>query len=158
MPIQPKPNRKRSIGVGLAERGTPFGIPKVKIEMVGVGHLPAPIHVGMNSLFLSFAQPSAPDRGSLLGRSDQDHAILARCSCGLQIRASQVLFVLSLPELHPGNVPLCRKAIDGLRILLADLAQCRRGWNTGVSLSTQDAAYQPDGLQVGDVVLAEDSI
>jgi hypothetical protein len=57
----------------------------------------------LDSLFLSFARPRAPDRGSLLGRSDQDHAILARCSCGLQIRASQLLFVLSLPELHPGN-------------------------------------------------------
>src|SRR5260370_35090536 len=104
MAIQPKPNRKRSIGVGLAERGTPFGIPKVKIEMVGVGHLPAPIHAGMNSLFLSFARPRAPDRGSLLGRSDQDDAILARCSCGWQIMGVQLLFVLALPALHPGNV------------------------------------------------------
>src|SRR5215469_13861638 len=62
MPIQPKPDRKGGIGVGLPEGGTPFGIPQVKIEMVGVGHLPAPIHVGMNSVFLSFARPRAPDR------------------------------------------------------------------------------------------------
>jgi hypothetical protein len=119
--------------------------------------LPAPIHVGMNSLFLSCARPRAPDRGSLLGRSDQDHAILARSSCGLQIGASQFLFVLSLLELQPGNVPLCGKAIDGLGILLADLAKGRRGGNPEVSLPTEEAAYQPDGLQVGDVGLQEDA-
>src|SRR6516162_9065954 len=63
MSIQPKPDRKGGIGVGLPECGTPFGIPQVKIEMVGVGHLPAPIHVGMNSVFLSFARPRAQRTG-----------------------------------------------------------------------------------------------
>jgi hypothetical protein len=93
-----------------------------------------------------------------LGRSDQDDAILARSRCGLQIRASQFLFVLSLPELHAGNLPLCGKAIDGLGILLADLAKGRRGGNPEVSLPTEEAAYQPDGLQVGNVGLQEDAI
>jgi hypothetical protein len=50
------------------------------------------------------------------------------------------------------------KAINGFGILLVDFAKGRRGGNPEVSLPTEEAAYQPDGLQVGDVGLQEDAI
>jgi hypothetical protein len=57
MTIEPQPYWKGRIGVGLPERGAPFQIPEIEIEVIDKGHLPAPVHVGMPSFLLAFPWP-----------------------------------------------------------------------------------------------------
>src|SRR5215469_14458491 len=96
MAVEPKPNGKRSIGVGLAEASTPFPIPQVKVEMIDVGHLSPPVHVGVGGFFLTFAWPGFPDRGLLLCPSNEDNPILTFLGRRLQVGESDFFFVLAI--------------------------------------------------------------
>src|SRR5262249_11284691 len=157
MPVEPKPNRKRGIGVGLPERSTPFRIPEIKIEVIDIGHLPTPIHVGMGCLLLSFPRPRPPNRGLLLCDADQHYAILCFTSCRFQVRASQLFFILSLVELHDGDLMFFGKAVDGFYVLLTNLAKCSRGRNLELLLPAQEFTHIPNRLKFGYVGLQEDS-
>ncbi len=48
--------------------------------------------------------------------------------------------------------------VDGLDVLLADLAKGGRGRNGEFPLPAQEGAYIPDGLKLGNVSLEEDPI
>src|SRR5215470_10868241 len=121
MAVKPKPNGKGSIGVGLPKGSTPFRIPNVKIKVIDISHLPAPIHVGVSLLLLPLSPPRSPNRGFLLRHADEHYTVFSFLNCGFQIRASQLFFILSFLELHQGNLMFLGKALDG--ILLADLAK-----------------------------------
>ena len=71
----------------------PFRIPKVKIEVIDVSHLPTPIHVGRSSLLLPFPPLRSPDRGFLLGDADQHYAIFSFPSGGFPVRVRQLFFI-----------------------------------------------------------------
>jgi len=75
--IQPQPDRKRCVSVGLPERRAPFRIPEIEIEVIDIGHLAAPIHVRMAGLLLPFPRPRSPDRCLLLRHADEHHPVLA---------------------------------------------------------------------------------
>src|ERR1700674_5472782 len=75
--VEPQPNRKWGVGVGLPKGPAPLGIPEVKVEMIHEGHLPAPLHVRMRVVFLTLPGPRAPSRGLLLRDPDQHHAVFS---------------------------------------------------------------------------------
>src|SRR5712692_7636399 len=66
VPVEPQPNRKGGVGVGLPKGPAPLRIPEVKVEMIHEGHLPAPVHVRVRVLFLTLPGPGTPSRGLLL--------------------------------------------------------------------------------------------
>src|SRR6516164_156995 len=120
MAVEPKPDGKRSIGVGLAEGPTPLLIPQVKVEMIDVGHLSPPVHVGVGGFFLTFAWPGFPDGGLLL--------------CLLEFQA--------------GNVVVFGKTLDGTHVLLANLAKGGRRRDREISLPAEKTADVAHGLQL----------
>jgi hypothetical protein len=64
--IEPKPDGPGRIGIRFPERRPPLRIPEIKIEMIDIGHLAAPIHVRVARLLLPFPRPRSPDRCFLL--------------------------------------------------------------------------------------------
>jgi len=158
MPVEPKPNGKGGIGVGLPERSTPFRIPKIKIEVMDVSHLSAPIHVRMRGLLLPFPRPRPPAGCLLLRDANQHHAILPGSRRRFQVRASQFFFILSLLKLHNGNLMLLSKAVNGFPILIANLAKSSGRRNLELFLPAQEFTHIPNRLQFGYVGLQEDSI
>ena len=123
MTVEPQPNRKRRIRVGLPERPAPLRVPEVEVEMVDERHFPPPVHVRMRPLLLALPGLRAPDRRFLLADADQDHAVFALACRGFQVGPGDRFLVLALLELHHRNLVLVGKAVDRLHIRVANLAE-----------------------------------
>src|SRR5439155_10573434 len=98
VPVQPDPDREGRIAVDLPERRAPLRIPQVKIEVVDEGHLPAPLLQNPAPAVTPLARPGPPCRGLLLPGADQDNLAVAARSGRLQVRARNLLPVITLGE------------------------------------------------------------
>jgi hypothetical protein len=156
--IQPQPDRKGRIGIGLPERCAPFRIPEIEIEVIDQGHLATPIHVRVTGLLLPFPRPRSPDGGFLLRHADQHHPVFAFPRRSFQIGPRCFFFLLSLFEVHNGNMLSLGIAIDSLYIRIADFAKRGRRRNWVLPLPPKKRTYIPHGLEFGYVSLEKDAV
>jgi hypothetical protein len=68
------------------------------------------------------------------------------------------LFLLSLFEVHHGNMIRFGKTVDRLHIGIADSAECRRGGDRILALPPEKRAYISHGLKLGYVRLEKDAV
>ena len=114
--------------------------------------------MGVGDFPLSFLRPRSPHRGFLLGDPDQHYSVFTFSGRRFQVGASYLLLVLSLLELHHGNLVPLGKLVDGLDVGLPDLPKgCRRG-NLELPLPAEEDAHLSYRLKLGDVSLQEDSV
>jgi len=88
----------------------------------------------------------------------QHHPVLAFPRRSFQIRTRCFLFLLSLFEVHNGDMIHFRKAVDGLHICIANFAKRGRRRNRVLPLPPQKRAYIAHSLQSGHVRLEKDAI
>src|SRR5947199_2596254 len=99
--VEPEPDGKGGIDVGLPKHSAPIRIPKIEVEVIDVDHLAPPLHVRMPGFLLSWTRPRSPGGSFLLGDPDQHHAIWAFPGRCFQVGTSHfhlVLPFLELPE------------------------------------------------------------
>src|SRR5882724_2258262 len=158
MTIEPQPDGKGRIGVGLPERPAPFRIPDIEIEMIDEGHLATPVHVRVAGSLLPFPRPRSPHRRLLLRGPDQHYPVFALARRRFQVRTRGLLFVLTLLEMHDRNAVKFGKLVDRLDVSIADPAERSRGGNGELPLPAQERAYVPHRLKLRYIRLQEDAV
>ena len=158
MAIEPQPDGKRRIGIGLPKTPTPLGIPQIKVKVIDIGRFTIPIHVRVRFLFLPFLGPRPPHRGFLLCDPNQHHPIFALSSRRFDIGLSYLLLVLALLEIHDRDLVLSRILMDGFHVSIADLAKGGRRGNLEPPLPAQEDTHLSHRLKLGHVGLHEDSV
>src|SRR6266516_2429955 len=94
--VEPKPNRKRRIGISLPESPSPFRVPEVEVEVVDVGHLAPPVHVRVRFLLMPLPGLRTPRRCFFLSDSDEYDALLACTGSRFDVGASYLFLVVFL--------------------------------------------------------------
>jgi hypothetical protein len=159
MAVQPDPDRKRGIGVGLPERTTPFGIPQIEIEVVDKPHLPAPLHVRVRRVLLTLRLPRPPHRRLLLGDPDQHHPTLAALAgCLGDQRRRDLLLVLALREIHHRDALDPREPVYLGHVGSADLPESRRRGDLVSTLPAQEPTHPTHRLQLRHIGLQKDPV
>ena len=157
--IQPEPNRKWSVGVGLPEGRAPLGIPQIEIEVVDEDHLTAPLHMRMAGFLLALLLPRTPGGCLLLSDANEDDlAFAALLSRGAQQWLDDLLLVVTLGEVANGNAVRFGPAVDSGDVGFADLAKGRRRWDRKAALPIQEQAHLADRLELGDIRLQKQAI
>ena len=153
VPVEPKPDGVRSIGIGLPESFPPLAVPKIEVEMVDESHLSSPLHVGMGCPLLSLGFPRSPGRGLFLRDSDQSDPVLTLFGSRFQIGFGHGFFLLPLLEADHWDGPLLGKLVNLLDIALPDLTKSGRGGNLVPLVPTQVLADLSHRLELRYVSL-----